>query len=211
MNRHFNGIILMAMIMILACIMSKQVHAKDFNFRDTYWGMSSKDVQDREFEKSGLLGLLEVKKHGNIAEYIYADTIAEIDVEITYVFVNDKLFGAKYDCKPSGDPYKCFGDGATMREILERKYGKTKVDILNNTRHKLNELSGTEIAEATRLGLLFFNYSWSLPETMITLDIHGDSTNVKTSVEYGTTDEKLLKELDYEENNYEENKGQNDF
>lgn len=156
-----------------------------FNFRKTRWGMTQAQVKASEKGKPTV---------DNETELDYLDTVDNLEANVGYIFVDDKLVNAGYlilEKHTNDNMYITDYNG--IKEILTRKYGspiKDQVGWKNNLYRDDPEQYGFAVS----VGHLVMNSEWDTPDTHIQLTLHGDNFKVSLIVIYSSKKLKSLME-----------------
>ncbi len=182
-----------ALVSILLFISSVCVlEGSEYDFRETRWGMSVKEV--RESEDATLLN-----KHGGKKEYslVYSDSIAGLEGRVEYGFSQYKLRSGRYrfTIEKGADALQRY---RSFREVLSEKYGQPESSIRRYSEERKKSLGpfaflllvpvDFKLDESIEKGQLVLQTKWTTDFTYITLTLRGD--NSREQVRY-------ILEIDY--------------
>ena len=166
---------------------------ENFNLRNTRWGMTQDEVINAE-EKMDPVEVTE-----NVIQY--KTQILENNVELRYVFADNKLVGAIYklaDNYLNSDHFR--NTYAKFKNALIKKYGQPeeeKTDWINNTYKNNRKKWGLALS----LGHVEYASSWNTQKTKIACSLREENYYVLCLIEYWSTEySNLLKEIRKEEN-----------
>ena len=200
-----NVVTMMAMVLVI-CI-GNQVEAKEFNFRNTYWGMSQKQVQKLE---NGVL--INSGKASGLDRLVFRNQISGLGtMNIAYEFVDNKLVSGSYMCLVFSldTNIACL---EKLAGILMSKYGPTELRVVladGTVKNSdfLDPLSSTEFAHGLITRKFHLCMFWTLPSTTITLYTRGNGIMIDTGVDYITTNKRLLSKARAMVQNHNQPKG----
>ena len=165
---------------------------EDFNLRYTRWGMSQEEVINAE-EK---MDPVEVTEN----TILYKTRLMKNNVELQYVFVDNKLIGATYrlvDNYLNSNHFKNTYD--KFKTALIRKYGQPAEDITNWINSSLRN-DRKKWALALSLGHVEYASLWSTNSTEINSSLREENHYVLCLIEYLSTEySDLHKEIVKEE------------
>lgn len=189
------------LFLIILFFVTASLHAQDFDFRKTLWGMSVKEVTNVEKEKL-------ISKGGDKQEYqlVYKVTLADFRGKIFYHFVDYKLVKARYsfNIKEIEDSIL---NHDFFKEVLIKKYGTPDASKKIFTEEKMRELgpfyflllpSKDKVREALGNRELYFKTSWSTSFTYVSLLLEKhekmESYSIKVLYESKRWSDDLLKQ-----------------
>lgn len=110
-----------------ACFSDDQ-GATSFDFRKTRWGMTKNEVKASESESARIQTEKKINESytGLVADevIVYNEKVAEMDVQMSYFFLNDSLVGSEYSFRKEYEKKNSYIDiYYKLRNILARKYG----------------------------------------------------------------------------------------
>jgi hypothetical protein len=109
-------IISLVVMIILIFFFTIFVYSNQYDFRKTNWGINKEQVKVTEKAK-----IAEIYEDG----FAYKDTVADLDCNIVYQFIKDKLYIAGYIFTGLHTNYDLWiDDYQKVKEILIKKYGK---------------------------------------------------------------------------------------
>ena len=166
---------------------------ENFDLRNTRWGMTQDEVINAE-EKMDPVEVTE-----NVIQY--KTQILENNVELRYVFADNKLIGAIYKLADNYLNSDHFRNTYTkFKNALIKKYGQPeeeKTDWINNTYKNNRKKWGLALS----LGHVEYASSWSTQKTKIDCSLREENYYVLCLIEYWSTEySNLLKEIRKEEN-----------
>ena len=99
-----------------------------FDFRKTRWGMTKNEVKTSERESARIQTEREINESyiGFVADevIVYNEKVAEMDVLMSYFFLNDSLVGSEYSFRKEYEKKNTYIDiYYKLRNILARKNG----------------------------------------------------------------------------------------
>ena len=145
------------------------------NFRQTKWGYTKEQVIQAES--------LELKANeDNIL--VYEGKLSDLDADIAYLFIDDKLVRSKYIIKSEHNNKNDYvEDYLDLKKALAQKYGTPKQDdvIWHN---KLYKNDAENYGLAVSAGHLALYCSWKNQLTTITIALTGDNSNISLQVQY---------------------------
>lgn len=170
LKKHFILFFIVSMV-----AQAKFVWADDFNFRHTRWGMAQKEVLASET-------LVPVEKDNNFVKY--KTQILGKNVDLVYVFAQNKLIGASYILDENYLKAEQFIQTFTQfKKELTKKYGQPIKDI---TRWENNAFKNdrSKWGMAISLGYLEYFTFWETPVTTVSCGLKEKDYNVLCSIEY---------------------------
>ncbi len=149
---------------------------KSTDFRQTTWGMTKRQVKRKEKGK--------IVNESN--EFIaYQGTISDLDCNIFYIFVQNKLVQAQYVItKTHSNQNDYILDYDSLKEILTKKYGKPTEDDTIWRNDVFNKDNNQWWGLAVSLGALIYVAEWETPNTCIALDLRGENYDIKLIIRY---------------------------
>lgn len=162
---------------------------KPLTFRQTYWGMYKEQVIALEGTP--------VVNEKDILLYDDQQIANQFDVQIGYVFVNNKLVRSKYLlANEHTNDNKYIEDFLNVTELLEKKYGNAieKEKLWSNDLYKNNI---DNYGMAVSVGHLTIYYKWRTKDTDIIAKISGDNYSIVNQIEYKS---RLLESVEKKEN-----------
>jgi hypothetical protein len=126
------SVFILLIVLLVLAISNLILFAEEakYNFRKTNWGMSKEEVKDSEWWTNPITN--KSYKHepkydlGN--EISYYANIAEIEGNLTYEFVENKLIGARYNfTEEFEDREQYIINFYKIKEYLTKKYGKPEI------------------------------------------------------------------------------------
>lgn len=168
--RRLNIIFLTMAIILLTCL---TVHAQDYDFRKTHWGMNIEEVKTSENKEVTFEAHSQyIEDIGEEADLIvYEDRISGIDCDLYYAFIQDKLILAGYVFVPKHtDKNGYIDDYRKLKELLTKKYKKPENDemIWGNDLFRDNK---QKWGEAISKGHLKYQTQWLTTDTIIILEL----------------------------------------
>lgn len=151
------------------------VHAEEYNFRKTRWGMSQEQIMDSEESDNYLR---------NQKSLLYTVQVLEKAMLAEYYFVENKLVRAGYTLAESHIvDTKYVGDYGEIKEVLNRKYGDPKEDrvVWKNDYFKSNP---QQWGTAVSVGHLSFFSVWETDSTIIAASLTGGDFKFSCKVVY---------------------------
>lgn len=149
----------------------------DKQFRQTYWGMSRREVVDVEGPPD------KQKKSGGLGVITYQQRLMNRDCVLEYVFAEDKLAAAKYEFISSHlGENRGIQDYMSLKKMLVQKYGKPYQDEIkwDSSSDKKSPCKGKALVS----GELRYEASWRTPKTEISLHLYGERGQVNLEIEY---------------------------
>lgn len=164
---------------------TKQEPEKEFNFRNTYWGMSKKQV--KKSEKSTFVD-------EDASRIFYKGKVGNMNALIHYNFVDNKLWQATYlfeETYLNADNY--VRDYKNLLGKLRAKYGEPIHDksIWSSDSAKRNW--GNNPGMGVETGNLKMVASWDLPDSKIHVLLHGENFEATLGIQYRTNNPELKK------------------
>lgn len=168
----------------------KQIETQTTHFRQTTWGMSGEEVRATESTPP-------IPQFETDTLYAYNDTLLGYKVVVVYRFVHPhkQLWQAKYllneEFTNKNNYLLTYNEWV---KALTEKYGavtEKKVLWQNNLYRDDPEQYGMAIS----VGHLQAFNTWELNNTTITAAIYGEKFGITTVVEYTTTDDALLQQI----------------
>jgi hypothetical protein len=159
---------------------------EDYSFRNSRWGMTEKDVTASEKT------MVPVEINDNTIKYQIQ--LLENNVELNYLFTQNKLIGSSYKLNDNYlnsihflSTYKRF------KEALTRKYGRPIEDRTNWLNDKFRYASHKK-GLALSLGHTEYSANWETPSTVISLSLKEENYYVLCVIEYRSKEYTLLAE-----------------
>jgi len=170
-------LLVMAFIIALA-VQAKLSWGENYTFRFTRWGMTSEEVIASE------LKLDPVEKSENSIKY--KTLVLGKNVELVYLFAQNKLIGASYKLEDNYINSQHFiSTYQKFKRALAQKYGPAKKDEIiwsNDTYRNVSSKRGLALS----LGHVEYFTIWETPDTTIAGILKEDKFNVNCSVEYSS-------------------------
>ncbi len=150
------------------------------DFRQVWWGMSYAGV--RSAESSGVNAQV-VQRSPSEKLLNYDDRIAEMDCNILYVFVTDKLVQADYIItEKHSNENRYIEDFDRLKKILVEKYGgSSDRDVWSSDLYRDDP---THYGIAVSDGHLSKAARWHTVSTIVTLMLFGDNGKITLSIDY---------------------------
>lgn len=146
-----------------------------FDFRETRWGMSRKQVLSAEHDAPT------IDEQGIL---VFSTTASTMKVKVAYVFVTDRLVRAKYMVDEHHTNKNDFlSDFDRLRNILVKKYGSPVKDN-DFWKRDLYKNDPSHWGMAVSVGDYSHFVEWNTPSTSILLALYGDNYKVTLGVEY---------------------------
>lgn len=179
-------------IIILLFFITLTTNAYSADFRNTSWGMTKSQVKSAE--KSTF-----VDEISNVL--LYRDRLVGIDVNVGYIFIDNKLVRAAYSFQEKyTNKNDHIRDYNSITEILKKKYGKPKLDEQDWS----NSLYTEDVEDyglAISIGHLAYTSEWDTPKTDITHSLFGNNYEITHVVIYTSKENsELIKEKEEKEN-----------
>jgi len=158
-------LILLVLLVLVACSNITSGGKKEYNFRDTYWGMSKEEVQN---SVDGLELVVEEDRYNqnlvNLSktDYLYYQGALDYGVDqgedaiVSFYFDNDKLVSGSY------------GFDTNFNFLLS---GEDIVNLVNGVKSELTEKYG-DYEEKEYVDGLVITYTWQDNDTKITLELN---------------------------------------
>jgi len=168
-------------LFIIAFVVSMSVQAKlswseNYTFRNTRWGMTAEEVIASE------LKLDPIGKSENLVKY--QTQVLGKNVELVYLFAQNKLIGASYRLDDNYINSEHFVAAyLKFKAALAQKYGpakKKETNWLNNVYRNRNNKRGLALS----LGHVEYLAIWETPDTMINCSLKEDKYYILCSLEY---------------------------
>ncbi|UCB45877.1 MAG: hypothetical protein JSV25_00190 [Spirochaetota bacterium] len=165
--------VMLIIIFTILCVSSLCLFAQEYDFRNTRWGMTAKEV--RGIEKEKLVSRSGDKK---VYKLVYGTSLAGYKGSIVYYFTEYKLRNATYsfDIAESG---KAIEDYRYFKKLLTEKYGapeSSKKEYSDQKKRELGPLHyvlllplNFRVKEGLESGALVLKSGWSTDFTYITL------------------------------------------
>ncbi|UCF93817.1 MAG: hypothetical protein JSW39_06565 [Desulfobacterales bacterium] len=184
-------LLLAGIIMVMLVTSARMGWAAEYDFRRTKWGMPQEDVLAAEPMKP-------VAKNERMLTY--QTKILEKNVDLFFLFVQDKLLGATYqlneDYLRSSKYTQTFN---TFKKALTKKYGPPAKEMTV----WFNDLYRKKPAErglALSLGHLEYYAVWETAATNIKCSLRGENYDILCKIEYSSKEYiPLLKEAEESE------------
>lgn len=153
-----------------------QTPERDYDFRNTYWGMTLSEVEQAE---GG-----EVIDRADDWLFFFSEDVAGMSAVIAYGFENGKLANGMYMFELDHDNADAYiKDFDELKEKLTGLYGEPPTDALlwNDDQYKEDVQNyGTAVAE----GQLTYIAVWETEITRITLHLRGDNNDISLTLIY---------------------------
>jgi len=178
-------------LIFLICIMSFSAHAasswaENYDFRHSNWGMVGKDVIASETK------LEPVESNEHIVRY--KTQILGKNVELVYLFIQNKLIGSLYKLEDNYlNSNHFFTVHHNFKAALTQKYGLPKEDTTQWTNEAFRNVSQKR-GLALSLGYVEYLSSWETPRTRISLSLKEKNYSVLCMIEYWSKDYAYLVE-----------------
>jgi hypothetical protein len=173
----FRKPLVVAFIIILSA-QAKLSWGENYDFRFTRWGMTPEEVTASESK------LDPIEKGGNLIKY--KTQILGKNVELVYLFAQNKLIGSSYKLE---DNYLNSQHFITtyqkLKAALAQKYGPAQKDEIiwsNDAYRNVNNKRGLALS----LGHVKYLAIWETPDTTITCSLKEENFYVNCSVEYSS-------------------------
>lgn len=179
-----------SLLTILCLFCSNIVFSNQYNFRKTNWGMSKEEVENSEWWTNPVINKSYKQKPkydlGN--EICYYINIAEIEGNLIYEFVENKLISARYNfIEEFEDEEQYIINFFKIKEYLTKKYGKPKYIDPKEKSSPEEVLKDIKFYEEV-IGKSEIQYPccafWYLPKTEIRLVLIYDRGNFHLVVGY---------------------------
>ena len=172
MSRIFLALVIFAGISVQANLS----WSEEFTFRRTIWGMTAEEVISSESN------LEPVEKSDNLIKY--KTPVLGNNVELVYIFVQNKLTGSLYKITENYLNSQHFINSyRKFKSALARKYGPAKVEETNWQNESLRNISSKK-GLALSLGYVEYFSSWETPETTISCSLKEENYYVICSIVY---------------------------
>ncbi len=160
---------------------------KEFNFRQTYWGMNREQVKKSETMKP---------IDETDTQVVYSGNVSGMDAQFGYIFVGGKLVQAAYIfTEKHTNENEYISDYKKLKEILSRKYGTPNLDD-QVWRNNLYRNDPDKWGFAISYGHLTYRSKWETEDSEISLVLYGDNYKVTLGATYQS---KELKHLEKQE------------
>lgn len=173
-------------LICMVSLFTQPCWGEDYSFRNSRWGMTEKDVTASEKT------MVPVEIAENTIKYQIQ--LLENNVELIYLFTQNKLIGSSYILNDNYlnsihflSTYKRF------KEALTRKYGRPKEDRTNWLNDKFRYASHKK-GLALSLGHTEYSANWETPSTVISLSLKEENYYVLCVIEYRSKEYALLAE-----------------
>jgi hypothetical protein len=158
-------------------------YGQDFDFRNTRWGMSQEQVVASEINDP-------VEKNENYIKY--ETKVLNINVDLQYLFVEDKLIVASYTLDEiylNSKRYKYTYN--IFEKALIDKFGEPKRKITNwmNDTYKNNS---SRWGLAIGLGHVEYFATWKTESTVIRCSLTGENHNILSIIRFSSIEYKDL-------------------
>ena len=153
---------------------------ESFDFRHTRWGMTQKEVISAEEKMDP------VERTENMIKY--KTQILEKNVDLFYIFAQDKLIGSMYkldDNYLNADHF--IQTYFQFKQVLTKKYGTPSREITNwlNDTHRYNI---KKWGLALSLGHIQYSTVWKVPSKTIECSLREENFNILCLVQYYSVD-----------------------
>lgn len=178
-------------LIFLICIIGLFAHARsgwseNYDFRHTNWGMGVKDVVASETR------LEPVESNEHIIRY--KTQILDKNVELVYLFIQNKLVGSLYKLEDNYlNSNHFFNVHHNFKAALTQKYGLPTADTTqwtNDTFRNVSQKRGLALS----LGYVEYLSNWETPRTKISLSLKEKNYSVLCMIEYWSKDYAYLAE-----------------
>jgi hypothetical protein len=173
----FKKLLAMAFIIILS-VQAKLSWGENYTFRFTSWGMTSEEVIASESK------LDPIEKSENFIKY--KTQILGKNVELVYLFAQNKLIGSSYKLDDNYINSRHFiTTYQKFKVALAQKYGpakKEKITWLNDAYRNVSNKRGLALS----LGHVEYFAFWETADTTIACSLKEDNLYVNCSVEYSS-------------------------
>jgi len=168
-------------LLAIAFIITLSVQAKlswgeNYTFRFTRWGMTSEEVISSETR------LEPIEKNDSFIKY--KTQILGKNVELVYLFAQNKLIGSSYKLEDNFiNPQHFITTYQKFKVALAQKYGSVKKEEiiwLNDAYRNVSHKRGLALS----LGHIRYLAFWETPETTIACSLKEENLYVNCSVEY---------------------------
>ena len=174
MKRNVSILLIVLLILVIFTLILFAEEAK-YDFRKTNWGIGKEQVKATEDKKPD---------HETDNWVGYFVTISGKDFRCFYSFLEDKLYksGYSFTGKHTNKNHYII-DYENLKEILTKKYGKPKADIVL-WENDLFRYDKQEWGVAISVGHLLYRATWETPTTMIVLALSGDNYEIGLNMYY---------------------------
>lgn len=150
--------------------------APDFDFRNTYWGMTQDEVIASETEDL-------VEQSDEWLAY-YSTDVAGMSSDIGYKFESNSLVAAIYAFdEEHTNENDYINDFSDLKEALTSVYGTPSIDTIT-WKNDLYKDDPQDYGFAVSCGHLVYVASWKTPTTEISLVLHGDNFDISLGIRY---------------------------
>ena len=182
MSRIFFALVIFTSISVQANLS----WSEDFTFRHTRWGMTAEEVVSSESN------LEPIEKSENLIKY--KTQVLGINVELVYIFAQNKLKGALYKITENYLNSQHFINSyRKFNAALTQKYGPAKAEQTHWHNKSLRKISSKK-GLALSLGYVEYHSSWETPETVISCSLKEENYYVLCSVVYRSKEFSELKQ-----------------
>ncbi len=148
----------------------------NFDFRYACWGASKAEVKATENDKKIAYD------DDNI--FVVKDILNGLDVEVVYLFVDDKLVRTKYMIKEKySNPDMYIAKYNELFDLMSSKYGKGKKSSILSPEYKRNPAN---LGIGVGLGKVNFFSEWKTPKTEINMILTGNNFDITLGIEYSS-------------------------
>lgn len=155
----------------------QQGKKQDSQFRQTYWGMSQKEVIEMEGAPHSQ------KRSGELDVITYKQRWMNRDCVLEYMFAKDKLAAAEYDfILSSSQENQLIQDYKSIKKILIQKHGTPLEEEIKGDDPSERQADPKEKAGVSEE--LKYRASWQTPKTEIFLHLYKKRGQVNLKIEY---------------------------
>jgi hypothetical protein len=181
----YRKLLAMAFIIILS-VQAKLSWGENYTFRFTSWGMTSEEVIASESK------LDPIEKNENFIKY--KTQILGKNVELVYLFAQNKLIGSSYKLDDNYINSRHFiTTYQKFKVALSQKYGpakKEEIAWLNDAYRNVSNKRGLALS----LGHVEYFAFWETADTTIACSLKEDNLYVNCSVEYSSKELSALQQ-----------------
>jgi hypothetical protein len=146
------------------------------DFRSVNWGASKDEVKSTEVNKKIIFE--------NDNTFVVSDILDGLEVEVVYLFVNNKLVRTKYTITEKySNPDAYIVKYNALYGLLSSKYGKGKQTSLVPDQYKRNN---SNLGVGVGIGKVKFLSEWEKPKSRISLVLMGNNFDVVLGIEYAS-------------------------
>ena len=192
---NFSKTFCMTVLLAPMALLSGTPKSRTYNFRETRWSMTRKEVRISEGKRKPILNPTE-------EEICYVDTINGKEFLVVYHFAGNKLISGAYALTEKHTNYNMYvEDYEEVKELLIKKYGKPEDKWFDGNdyremlwRNDLYKDDPDHWGLAISMGDLVFRLCWKTLDTYIMLQLSGDNYEINLIVAYYSKEMKNLKE-----------------